>query len=297
MSVLVTKITKENFKDSLLLSRLLTLHDIPKQIYIKGTLPEFTVDEYGLFTPRILTVVGSRKNSFYGKDVIENLLSSLKNKNVIILSGLALGIDGLAHKTALKNKIKTIAIPGSGLGDKIIYPSAHRNLAKEILENGGALLSEFEENETAAQWTFPARNRIMAALSDAVLIIEAEEKSGTLITARQSLELGKEIGAVPGSIFSPNSIGTNSLIKDGAMPITNSNDLFELLKLKKEENNIEINLNENEKIIFDLLVDDFSKDELLIRSNLSQKDFLIAISNLEINGFVEESFGEIRKIK
>lgn len=293
----ISIIEQKDFSSHPLLSRLLELHDIPEQLYIMGNLPEITFDEYGRATPRILTIVGSRKNTQYGKNVLEKLVSSLSGSPVIILSGLAYGIDGIAHSIALKNKITTVAIPGSGLDKKVMYPSTHIHLAEEILSTGGALISELPPLTAPAQWTFPARNRIMAALSDAVLIIEAEEKSGTLITARQALELGRDIGAIPGDIFSPTSIGTNMLIHEGAYSIASVDDLFALLHLTKEtvQKNDE-SYTPDEQIIIDMLIEPIEKDVLLISSELSLEKFLTALSSLEIRGCIQETFGEVRRI-
>jgi DNA processing protein len=294
------KIEQKDFHTHPLLARLLELHDIPKQLYIQGTLPTITIDEYGRATPRILTIVGSRKNTTYGRQALEMLVASLKGYDVVILSGLALGIDGLAHKASLTNNITTIAIPGSGLDEKVLYPSAHINLAKDIIGYDGALISELEPSTSAAPWTFPQRNRIMAALSDALLVVEAEEKSGTLITARLALELGRDIGAIPGEIFSPNASGTNMLIHEGAYCIATVPDLFSLLHLscKQESNNKETpkEFIGNEKIIMDMLREPTNKDALLEKTGLSFGDFLTAFSSLEINGYVEESFGEVRRM-
>lgn len=295
----ISIIHRNEFENHPLLNRLLTLHDIPEKIYIQGTLPDFETDEYGRLTPRILTVVGSRKNTNYGKDVLEKLIKEISDYPIIILSGLALGIDGLAHKEALKNNLVTYAIPGSGLDKKVIYPSAHYQLSKEILEKGGCLMSELEPEIRATQWTFPARNRLMSAMSDAILVVEAGEKSGTLITARMSLELGKDIGAIPGSVFSPTSLGANSLIKDGASPITSGEDLLQLLHLsqtKSEKENTELLLDENEQKIFSLLSENIGRDELLIRSNMPLQKFLVTISSLEMKGYIQEEFGEVRKV-
>jgi DNA processing protein len=292
-------ILQEEFKDHPLLARLLTLHDIPKEIYILGELPEITLDEYGRATPRILTVVGSRKNTTYGRQALSKLLASLQDQEVIILSGLALGIDGLAHRAALENNLKTIAIPGSGLHKKVLYPKAHYNLAKDIITHQGTLISELSPETSPAPWTFPKRNRVMAALSDALLVIEAEEKSGTLITARLALELGKDIGAVPGEIFAPTSSGTNMLIHEGAYPITSGSDLLSLLHLSDIEYEEELSMKEffgHEKNIMDALREQIDKDTLFHLSGLSCEDFLTTFSTLEINGTIEETFGEVRRI-
>lgn len=293
----LTVIPREKFNEHPLLARLLELHDVPENIYIAGNLPTVTIDEYGRATPRILTVVGSRKYTTYGKLALEKLLSSLTGSEVIILSGLALGIDGLSHQAALKNNLLTIAVPGSGLDSKVLYPSSHLFLAEEIVASDGALLSEFTPEMSAAQWTFPARNRIMAALSDALLVVEATDKSGTLITARQALELGRDIGAIPGDIFSDSSYGTNMLIKEGAYIIRNSDDLHDLLHIEKtKEVESAYECTKEEKKILDLLSEPMEKDALLIQCELPPDQFLTTFSTLEMKGLVQETFGEVRKV-
>lgn len=297
MSFPLTVIERESFGSHPLLSRLLELHDVPEKIYIAGTLPDVRMDELGRATPRILTVVGSRSYTTYGKLAVEKLVSSLAGSPVIILSGLALGIDGLSHTASLKSNILTVAVPGSGLDPKVIYPRNHLHLAEEIVRNGGCLLSELPPDTAAAQWTFPARNRIMAALADALLVVEAAEKSGTLITARQALELGKDIGAVPGDIFSDSSFGTNMLIKEGAYMIRNADDLHDLLHLEKREAaTIQEALTGEEKKLLDLLGEPVEKDTLMIRSELSPDLFLMTMTSLEMKGCIQETFGEVRKV-
>lgn len=301
MTSSITIVSRDSFSEHPLLARLLELHDIPKELHIKGTLPEISIDEYGRATPRILTIVGSRKHTTYARQAIEMLLASLQGYDVIVVSGLALGVDGLAHKNALHNNLKTIAIPGSGLDEKVLYPSTHKNLAQEILEQGGALISELPNDARAALWTFPMRNRVMAALSDAVLFIEAGEKSGTLITARQALELGRDIAAVPGEIFTPTAFGTNMLIREGAYPITSPDDLLDLLHLSKKipkENKIvdATKYTPHEIIIMKMLTEPTDKDTLFARTQLSFSDFISAYSSLELIGHLEESFGEVRRL-
>jgi DNA processing protein len=297
MNFNLSVIKQEDFASSPLLARLLELHTIPKQLYVLGELPEITLDEYSRGTPRILTIVGSRKHTQYGKHAVEKLVASLSGENIIVVSGLALGIDGLAHRAALDHSIKTLAIPGSGLDRKVIYPSSCVHLAEEILSSGGFLISELPPLTRPARWTFPARNRIMAALSDAVLIIEAEEKSGTLITAKMALELGRDIGAVPGEMFSPTSTGTNRLIHDGAYMIANEDDLFSFLHLSKKETKVSQEKYTNEeKIILEILIEPLEKDVLLIKSDLPLNTFLTALSSLEIRGIIEETFGEVRRL-
>ncbi len=300
MSSTIRTIEQKDFHTHPLLARLLELHDIPKKIFIQGVLPDITIDIYGRATPRILTVVGSRKNTAYGRQSLEMLLASLKGEDVVIVSGLAYGIDSLAHKCALMNTLVTIAIPGSGIDPSVLYPSAHRELAKDIVGYDGALISELEPLTRAAPWTFPKRNCLMAALCDALLVVEAEEKSGTLITAKLALELGRDIGAIPGEIVSPTSTGTNMLIHEGATLIASPSHLFSLLHLSEKSNDIKnetlLSFTDHEKIILELLRETSNKDVLMEKSNLTFENFLVAFSSLEINGQLEESFGEVRRL-
>lgn len=296
----IQKIEQEKLGKNLFLKRLLELYDIPKALYLEGELPSFVEDDNGFLSPRVLTVVGSRDNSHYGKEVIDHLIGSLAGENVIIVSGLALGVDALAHRAALANGLTTIAIPGSGLSPEALYPRENVRLAEEILSSGGALISELSPETRAAKWTFPSRNRLMAAVSDAVLVIEAREKSGTLITARQALELGKNIGVVPGSIFSDHLKGSHNLLQDGATPITDSSHLFELLSLKKNAKSVEEKilplLSGDEKKLYDLLSSPLSKSELLEKSGMSPSTFLTTLTSLEVEGLVRSSLHEVRKV-
>lgn len=300
MSFPLSIIKREEFSSHPLLKRLLELHDIPEQLYISGTLPTVIIDEYGRATPRILSVVGSRKHTQYGKHAVEKLVSSLRGENVVILSGLAYGIDSIAHLSALENNIQTCAVLGNGISEAVMYPKNHTGLAQEIIDKGGALISEYPPDSGADHWHFPARNRIVAALGDAVLVGEADEKSGTLITARQALELGRDIGAIPGDIFSPTSRGTHALIRDGAYIISSEDDLAALLHLTKnneKSNKTESQLFTNEeKIILELLIEPLEKDTLFLKSSMSFETFLVTISSLEIKGAIEETFGEVRRL-
>lgn len=298
MSFTVTTINQEEFSSHPLLKRLLELSDIPKQIYIVGTMPKITLDEYGRATPRILSVVGSRKYSQYGKNAVEKLLSHLAGENVVIVSGLAYGIDTIAHVSALNNKLRTFAILANGIDEKVMYPKNHIEIAKEIVQSGGLLISEYPPTEQATQWKFPARNRIVAALSDAVLVVEADEKSGTLVTARQALELGRDIGAIPGDIFSPTSRGTHMLIRDGAYIISNEDDLVSLLHITKnvEAKSTSVSLTPDEENLLALLNEPVEKDFLFLKSKMTFERFLSVLSSLEIKGVIEETFGEVRRL-
>ena len=298
-------IEKSEYHNYFHLKKLLEIHDCPPLLYIEGNVDLLHKEDY-----KILCVIGSRKNTSYGRDVVESLLRSIATEKIIILSGLALGIDGISHKEAIKNNLYTISIPGSGLDRDVLHPQTNVNLANQIIEHKGLLISEREPRFKATIWSFPSRNRIEAALADAVLIVESEAKSGTQITARLALEYNKNIGIIPGSIFSPMSVGTIKLWHDGATPICDEGDIKDLLGIKKEidnNTNLEINLfseikdtssfNDNEKKILEILTEPIHKDILIARSGLSFTDALITIIMLEGKGYIKEEYGEIRKVR
>jgi DNA processing protein len=267
--------------------------DCPEKLYIQGKLPNPET--------KLLCVVGSRKYNQYGKDACEKIISGLRGYDITIVSGLALGIDGIAHRSALDAGLKTIAVPGSGLDDSVLYPSTHKNLAKKILENGGALISEFEPKFHATPYSFPQRNRIMAGMSHAVLVIEAEIKSGTLITSKFATEYNRDVLTIPGSIFSKNSEGPNMLLRLGATPIRTSEDILEALGFKIDEapQNLELkysDCSDEELLVIKILKEPLPKDELIraLKMPISQANAIISI--MEIKGLIEESLGEIRLV-
>ena len=265
--------------------------DAPEKLYIKGILPSPDT--------KILCVVGSRKYTQYGKDACEKLISGLRGYNICIVSGLALGIDGIAHKAALDAGLKTIAVPGSGLDESVLYPSTHRQLAEKILETRGALISEFEPKFRATPYSFPQRNRIMAGMSHAVLVIEAEIKSGTLITSKFATEYNRDVLTVPGSIFSKNSEGPNMLIRLGATPVRSSEDILEALgfKINETPQNLELKYSDcspEELLVIKILNGPTEKDELIRQMNMPVSKASTVISIMEIKGLIVESLGEIR---
>jgi DNA processing protein len=195
-----------------------------------------------------LSVVSSRKTNFYGKRVIDNLISSLKGTKTIIVSGGAIGGDAMVHKAALNNGLKTIAIIGSGLTNR--YPKINEKLFDEIIDNDGFIVSPFKTDFIATTWSFPVRNAIIAGISKAILVIQGNKESGTLITAQRALDFNKEVGSVPGQFDDPLSGGPHYLLKEGANLISSSEDLFEMLGLKKDLYiNEEKELNLKDKII------------------------------------------------
>ncbi len=265
--------------------------DKPERLRLLGTMPNPE--------NKLLAVVGSRKYSNYGREACEALIAGLKGKPVTIVSGLALGIDSIAHRASLRAGLQTIAVPGSGLDKKVLYPRSHANLAEEIIEAGGGILSEFDDAQAATPWSFPQRNRIMAGMCHATLVVEAEIKSGTLITSRLATEYNREVGAVPGQIDSPTSDGPHMLIRLGAALIRDANDVLELLGLEKGGETHAFadidELNDDEKIFINLLSKPCSRDELIRKSKLETSAASAALSLLEIKGLIKEEMGEVRK--
>jgi DNA processing protein len=303
MKYTVEKISQNELAEKL--PQLLEIPQPPRGLYIVGQLPKDHI---------YVSVVGSRRYTDYGQRCCCELISGLQGKPVAIVSGLAYGIDQIAHRAAMNAKLPTIAIPGSGLDLSALYPRGHTQLAEEILYKGGCLLSELQQFEKAAPWTFPQRNRIMAGISRAVLIIEAEEKSGTLITARLATEYNRDVLAVPGSIFSATSTGTNFLLRQGATPITCADDLLQALGLLEEnkmfpfgkdgkENTksmtaFQIDVSAEEQEIVNLLITSaLSRNEIAERLNKKIYEISATISILEIKGLIEEKFGLMYLIK
>ncbi len=197
--------------------------DKPSRLFYEGNI-DLLKDKH-IF----VCIVGPRKASPYGIQVTEYIIEFLKDFNVVTVSGAAYGIDGLVHTLSIKNNIPTIAIPGSGISDDYFYPRAHLDLKHEILDHGGLIINEFEPDTRSSIWTFPVRNRLMAGMSHITIVIEAEEKSGTLITANLATDYNREVLAIPGNIFSRNSQGTNSLIDKGAKVFVNIETLREMI--------------------------------------------------------------------
>lgn len=215
---LVKEISIESLKYPNILKQ---IYDPPKKLYVIG-------DE-NLLNDISIAIVGCRDNTEYGKKVAKYFSYNLAKQNICIISGLAKGIDSFAHIGALQAKGKTIAVVGNGLD--IVYPKENKRLVQEIIKNGGAIISEYSLGIKPQKQHFPARNRIISGLSNGVLVVEAKEKSGSLITADFAIDQGKEVFAVPGNINSLNSVGTNNLIKDGAIPVNNYKDILQWLSV------------------------------------------------------------------
>lgn len=259
--------------------RLREIPQPPKKLYYRGSLPSPEIS--------LLSIVGSRKYTSYGKQVVDELISGLRDYPVGIVSGLAIGIDSLAHEAALKNNLYTLAIPGGGLDDKVLYPSQHKSLARRILQSDGGLLSEFEPDFRATKWSFPRRNRLVAGISPATLLIEAGEKSGTLITARMTIDYNRDLMIVPGNIFSANSRGVHQFLKLGAVPTTSSQDILDVLQIEAKEtkpNQTHLELSQTEKLVVDNLEEPTHRDELIRIINLPTNEAIQLFMMMELKG-------------
>ena len=265
------------------------IYSPPPILYYRGNLDCFNQSVN-------LAVVGSRKISLYCQNVLPKILAGALQQNTVIISGLALGVDALAHSTACLNKNKTIGVMASGLLWQDFYPKANFKLAQQILETDGLIVSEFPPLIKALAFNFPRRNRIIAGLAQAVLIAEAAEKSGALITADYALDFNRDILALPQNISSLNSVGTNKLIQAGAGLIASSNDLLRALNLKvslKKEMPNNLNLTTEEKIIYKLLNDiPVQIDKISVSSNLDAAKTGSILIGLELKGIIKNVGGQ-----
>ena len=265
--------------------------DPPKKLFIRGKLPAKRV--------KTVAIVGTRKPSAYGREIATKIASECAKNSIVVISGLALGIDSIAHRAAIDSGGKTIAVLANGV-DKI-YPRSHEDLGQKILQTNGAILSEYPNNTPARPWQFLARNRIVSGLADAVVIIEAASRSGTLSTANHALDQGKEIFAVPGNITSPLSAGCNQLIKNGANPLTSVEDLLDFLIPDRFEKQTQLFKGDTreENVILEFLSKNgtTSSDAIIKQTKLSASEFNQAITMLELKGLALNNGGEKWSLK
>ena len=283
-------ITAENYP-----KRLLNCYDSPAMLYYRGNAD--------LNSSRIISVVGTRNHSDYGKFVCEKFIEEIKEENILVVSGLAFGIDTIAHKAALKNSLQTVAVLAHGL-DRI-YPAQNKNLAKQITEQGG-LLTEFLSNSNPDKQNFPKRNRIVAGICDAVIVIESSKKGGSLITAELGNSYNKDVFAIPGRINDTKSEGCNYLIQNNKAALINSaNDFLETMNWKptqktspKKQRELFIELSPDEKIVVDILQqqDSIQIDELYFKSGLSSSAVATALLMLEMQNVVQSLPGKLYKL-
>ncbi len=261
--------------------KLKNIPDPPPFFYYKGSLD--------ILKKPCLAIVGSRTPTDYGLRVTEKMASVLAVSGVTIISGLAYGIDASAHEAAIKSGGGTVAVFGSGLD--IITPAIHRKLARDICTKG-CLISEFPKGTEPTPYNFPVRNRIISGLADGVLVVEAMERSGALITANLALEQGRDVLAVPGNIDSKLSAGPNNLLKQGAIPVSSARDVFDNFGWHKPEGQSKqaidkSSLKSDEKKIYEYLsVKPVHLDEIIRKSGLGHGKTADAILNLELKGFI-----------
>lgn len=257
-----------------------------KKLYYRGSWDIHLFD-------KAVAVVGSRRMTRYGEVMTERLAGGLAEIGYTIVSGFMYGVDTMAHKTCLENKGKTVAVLGSGLD--CLTPVENDSLYSKILESGGLAVSEFEPKQEAKLWTFPYRNRIVSGLSQVILVIEAGEKSGSLVTARWAFKQKKKVLAVPGAATASLSVGTNWLIKNGAVLVSSVNDILEELGESRQGRTltVELNLTEEEEWIVKLLKnEEMSVDEISRKLN---KDVAVVgrlLSEMSLKGLVEEFNGK-----
>ena len=270
------------------LPRLSEIPSPPEALYLRGTLPPPT--------HKMLAIVGSRAMTSYGREACEFLVRGLRGYPIAIVSGLAYGVDAHAHRIALDVGLLCVGVPGSGLDWSVVYPRANVSLAHAIVDSGGALLSEYEPKQRAADYTFPARNRIMVGLSDAVLMIEAKERSGTLITARLATDYNRELLVVPGSIFSQQSRGTHQFLKLGATPVTEPDDIVRALGLEpRERAHDALDLSDNETALIAALEEPRTRDALCELLGIDSAALSATLTLLEIKGHIKEELGVVRR--
>lgn len=256
-----------------------TIAKNPETLYFTGTLPSERLPT--------VAIVGTRKPTAYGREVTYQLAYDLAKQGVVIISGLALGTDGIAHRAALDAGGITIAVMAGGV-DRI-YPATHRALGEEIVQKGGAIISEYEPGVEPREFRFLARNRIASGLSDAIIVTEAAARSGTLATVNHALDQNREVFVVPGNITSPMSAGCNNLLKQGAHPVTRVEDIIEIIAphLLKGQSILPLGNTPLESTIIGLLQQGIRDgDQLQEQSGADISEFSQALTMMEINGTI-----------
>lgn len=259
------------------LKRLNTIAKPPKSVYFIGNLPVTEV--------KVIAIVGSRRPTAYGKAVTQQLASEIASRGGYVISGLALGIDAIAHKAALDVKGHTLAVLPGGVDDP--YPRTNHDIARKILLGGDALISEHENGYKPREYDFVLRNRIVTGLADAVIVTEANLRSGTMSTVGHALDQGKPVYAVPGPITSPLSAGCNKLIAQGAIPITSVKECLEMLGFTAQANIVRGDTPLEQAIIDAIAAGVSDGDELLVASKSTPEEFSGVLTMLEIKGIIK----------
>ena len=277
--------------------RLLNCYDSPTLLFYRG--------DADLNASKVIAIIGTRNHTEYGKQQTEKIIKDLSSQNILVVSGMAFGIDAIAHKASIKNGLPTVGVLAHGIDQ--IYPPDHANLAKDMLKHGGGLLTEFRSNTNPDKHNFPTRNRIVAGMSDATIVIETKERGGSMITAELANGYNKDVFALPGRVSDNKSAGCNFLIRNNkAMLRTDAEELIEVMgweeKSKKtnfkSQRELFIELSKEEKIIVDILKekDLIHIDELNLKSGLSSSSMAAAILNLELQGVVSTLPGKLYKL-
>jgi len=264
---------------------LAAIHDPPARLHLRGS------DDAGLLQEPAVAIVGARACSAYGRSVARSLARDLAAAGLVVVSGMARGIDGEAHRGALEAGGMTLAVLGCGIDRD--YPAAHAELARRICERG-LVVSEYEAGVEPAPWRFPARNRIIAGLCRATVVVEARERSGALITADFALEEGRDVLAVPGEITSSLSAGTNALLKLGAAPVTCAADVLELYDLVATSPSAPALGPTAETLLAQLRDSPLTGDELVRASGIDPGESAAALTALELAGQVTVEDGVYR---
>jgi DNA processing protein len=266
------------------------IFDPPVVLFVKGDLSECNFD-------RTLAIVGSRRASEYALDLLSKIINDFAGTDITIVSGMALGVDACAHRGALRNNLKTIAVLGSGFD--YVYPPKNKDIFEQTINGNGAVLSEFYPSCQPLPQRFPMRNRIVSGLSKGTLIAEASLKSGALITANLTLEQNRELMCIPGMISNPNTEGIYKLLKQGAGLVTNAQDVLDHLKWSyngaKSPNmkKCKINLLDNEAELYEILkLEALTIDKIVNQSSLSIGDLMVTLTSLELKGLIKQLPGE-----
>jgi DNA processing protein len=290
------KITPLFLTDPAYPQRLLNCYDPPTLLYYRG--------QANLNACKIISVIGTRSKTEYGKQLTEKLLAGLEDQQILVVSGLALGVDAIAHKTALKHQMATVAVMAHGLDN--IYPPEHTQLAKDILKENGGLLTEFRSKTKPDKHNFPSRNRVVAGMSDATVVIETDIKGGSMITAELANGYNKDVFAFPGRTTDPKSAGCHYLIKNNkASLLTGAQDIVDALGWaekkhppRKKQKELFIQLSDEETLIVNLLKEKEAVpiDELRAKSQLNSSTVAAAILNLELQNVVASLPGKLYKL-
>jgi DNA processing protein len=275
--------------------RLLQCYDPPTMLYYRGSAD--------LNNAKVISIIGTRSNTDYGKQFTDSLIEGIAEENVLIVSGLAYGIDGIAHKAALQNKLQTVGVLAHGLDS--IYPPQHKQLAKEMLLHGG-LLTEFPKKTPADRHNFPRRNRIVAGMADATIVIETAAKGGSMITAELAYNYNRDLFAVPGRTTDSKSNGCLKLIQQNkAILLSDADQLMQVMgwqqkskQQKKKTRELFIDLTAEEKVLVDLLKDKESVhiDEFHLKTNLSSSSVAEAMLNLELQNVIVSLPGKLYRL-